>query len=177
MSIRSDFMDWVLLCSIFVVLAGFILDIIKSCRDTSKLSSEHKNLYKEHSGLSKGHDKITEVVKEQIRSIEKDTDRIREVQGYTNNFISKQSDILNSIDKTLHGEIQKRNYQFDNLTVQQNDAYKQLEKFTFLFEEVKRLQTENVQKDIQINKLLAENSQLQEALKIQENDSFTQEMN
>lgn len=66
----------------------------------------------------------------------------------------RQNSILSEINKELYGEIKKRDVQFENLSLSQKDAYKQLEAFTFLMNEVKRLQTENVELKKKLSELL-----------------------
>ena len=138
-------MDWVLLCSIFVVIAGFVLDIIKSLKDKKDLSKEHNNLSKEHNGLSKEHDGLS---KEHSQIKEHINNRSAAIEKNFSTVISqniKQAETLNEINKELYGEIKKRDIQFQNLTLSQKDAYKQMEVFTFLMNEVKRLQSENIE--------------------------------
>lgn len=162
----SDLMDWALLCSMFVMIVGFFIDIYKRSESTETLS-------KEHSKLSDGHKSLNKTIKEQRQILKRDTDFIIH-QNET------QAEALGRIDKELYGEIQKRNLQFENLTVNQKDAYEQLQKFTFLFEQVAALQTELKNKDDELLRLKEENRNLNEELakiksrnrKLTRNDDF-----
>lgn len=142
----EKFLDWVLLCTIFVMIAGFVWDIIKAFKDKKDLSKEHGDLSKEHDRLLREYDRLS-----------KENDKIM-LQN------ERQNSILSEINKELYGEIKKRDLQFGNLSLSQMDAYKQLEAFTFLMNEVKRLQTENVELKKKLSAML-------EKQKIQEQDS------
>lgn len=124
----GKFLDWVLLCTIVIMIASFLIDIWRSAKDKKDLSKENGDLSKEHDDLSKEHNRIIEQNEHQAA-------------------------ILSEINKELYGEIKKRDVQFENLSLSQKDAYKQLEAFTFLMNEVKRLQTENIELKKELKKL------------------------
>ncbi len=144
-------MDWVLACSIFVLIIGFIIDIIKSIKNNKTVTSEH-NL------LSKEHNQISSTIKEQRELLEKDT---QQIILQNNRHFDKTSEIereLSRLDRTIFGEIKRREAQLDNLSVRQQEAQKQVETFNFMFEEMSRLQTENTE-------LRLENYKLKEEIK------------
>lgn len=129
-----------------VMVGTFIADVFKSTKDNKNLTKEHGGLSKEHSSLSKEHDNLS-----------KEHDNLsKEINNHFNTVIQqniKQTEAISEINKEIYGEIKKRDIQFDNLTVSQRDAYKQMEKFTFLMSEVQRLQSENVELKKKIEEL------------------------
>ena len=125
----SDYMDWAILASMFVIIGTFIADLYKGFKDTKSLKKDHEKLSAEHDKMQ---NHINESIKQERKLLEKDTDRIISQNDF-------QSTLLNAI----YSESKKRELQFDNLTVEQRDAYQQMQKFSFLLSEVSRLQTEN----------------------------------
>lgn len=137
-------MDWVLACSIFVLIIGFIIDIIKSIKNNKTVTSEHNQ--------------ISSTIKEQRELLEKDT---QQIILQNNRHFDKTSEIereLSRLDRTIFGEIKRREAQLDNLSVRQQEAQKHVETFNFMFEEMSRLQTENTE-------LRLENYNLKEEIK------------
>lgn len=122
-----------------VMVGTFIVDIFKSSKDKKNLTIEHSGLSKEHDNLSKEHDNLSKEINNHFTTV---------IQQNI-----KQTEAISEINKEIYGEIKKRDVQFENLTVSQRDAYKQMEKFTFLMSEVQRLQTENVELERKVEEL------------------------
>ena len=125
----SDYINWVILAIMFLITGIFIADLYKGFKDTKSLQKDHEKLSAEHDKMQNN---INESIKQERKLLEKDTDRIISQNDF-------QSTLLNAI----YSESKKRELQFDNLTVEQRDAYQQMQKFSFLLSEVSRLQTEN----------------------------------
>lgn len=97
--------------------------------------------------------------------LEKDT---QQIILQNNSHFDKTSEIereLSRLDKTIFGEIKRREAQLDNLSVRQQDTQKQVETFNFMFEEMSRLQTENTELRLEIYKLKEEIKELTKSKK------------
>ena len=132
-------MDWVVVCSAFVMIIGFIIDIFKSFKDKKDLSRDHRDLSQGqkdlHRDLLKGQEKTSDEHK---------------------NLSEKISDI----DKMLYGEIQRNKAQDLNLSEEQRDASKYADTFCFLSNEVKRLQLKATEQEQTIEQLTKQITEL-----------------
>ncbi len=134
----GNYMDWVVLASVMVMLGTFIADLFRSNKDNKSFKGEHNRLSSEHDKLSKEHDNLHQHINESVS-------RENEILKADTSRIIAQNEAQTTMLTEIYSNSKKRDIQIENLTVSQRDAYQQMQKFNFLLSEVSRLQAENIE--------------------------------